>query len=185
MLLAGGSALGLSLEMFAEAQAKEARFLTAAQFTILDDVAETIIPATDTPGARGAGVPQAFDALLLNWGSEQHRAEFVALLNDFDRLALSQEGSIFTALAPEKKTAFLERYEIATFPKQWSYNAILIGGAKPSSDPPYVKFKELVVTLYYLSEVGATQELRYEHDPGVWDPAMEVTPETRAWAAPV
>lgn len=182
--LAGGSALGLSWEAFAEARTGQTRFFTPAQFAILDAVTDAMIPATDTPGARGAGVPQSIDALMLNWASKPSRTSFVALLKDFDRTALAQEGKAFLALALGQRTAFLARYDSVNLPQKRAYNAIAIGGAKSPPDPPYVRFKEIVATVYYLSEVGATQELRYEHDPGVFDPAMKVTPETRAWAIP-
>jgi hypothetical protein len=49
-------------------------------------------------------------------------------------------------------------------------------------DPAYVKFKELVLTLYYLSEAGATKELRYELIPGKWEPWIEISPDAPAWA---
>jgi Gluconate 2-dehydrogenase subunit 3 len=49
----------------------------------------------------------------------------------------------------------------------------------PVADPAYQKLKELIVTLYYISEPALTQELRYEHSPGEWKPSVPVTPETR------
>ena len=42
--------------------------------------------------------------------------------------------------------------------------------------------KELVLTLYYLSEMGATKELRYELIPGKWEPWTEISPDAPAWA---
>ena len=54
--------------------------------------------------------------------------------------------------------------------------------AQMTADPVYRRFKELVLTLYYLSQPGATRELRYEHVPGKWEPSIEVGPDTRAWA---
>lgn len=36
---------------------------------------------------------------------------------------------------------------------------------------------------YYYSQVGATQELRYELVPGAWEPSVPITAATRAWAA--
>jgi hypothetical protein len=38
------------------------------------------------------------------------------------------------------------------------------------------------MTAYYLSEVGATQELRYELVPGSFQGGIPVGPDTRAWA---
>ena len=49
------------------------------------------------------------------------------------------------------------------------------------SDPAYAKLKELIVVLYYYSEPALTQELRYEHAPGQWQPSIPVTPQTRPW----
>lgn len=51
----------------------------------------------------------------------------------------------------------------------------------PVADPDYAKLKELVVVLYYYSEPALTQELRYEHAPGAWEPSIPLTPETRPW----
>ena len=53
------------------------------------------------------------------------------------------------------------------------------------ADPAYRKFKNLILSLYYISEPGATQELRYEHVPGAWEPNNPVTLDTRAWAIDV
>lgn len=49
----------------------------------------------------------------------------------------------------------------------------------PVTDPDYAKLKELIVTLYYISEPALTQELAYEHAPGAWQPSVPITPETR------
>jgi gluconate 2-dehydrogenase gamma chain len=51
-----------------------------------------------------------------------------------------------------------------------------------TGNEPYRKLKELVLTAYYWSEAGATQELRYELAPGVWEPRVPVTSATRTWA---
>ena len=44
------------------------------------------------------------------------------------------------------------------------------------------KLKELILIAYYWSEIGATQELRYELAPGVWEAKVPIGPDTRAWA---
>ncbi|HEV2596367.1 MAG TPA: gluconate 2-dehydrogenase subunit 3 family protein [Sphingomicrobium sp.] len=47
---------------------------------------------------------------------------------------------------------------------------------------PYIRLKDLVLTTYYLSEPGATKELRYELIPGVWEASMPLGSDRRAWA---
>ena len=57
----------------------------------------------------------------------------------------------------------------------------LMGGGAAVAEPGYAKLKELIVVLYYYSEPALTQELRYEHAPGEWQPSIPVTPQTRPW----
>ena len=58
----------------------------------------------------------------------------------------------------------------------------------PADDPVaalaghYIRLKDLVLTAYYLSEPGATRELRYELIPGVWEASMPLGNDRRAWA---
>src|SRR5688572_23899183 len=57
ILLAGGVGLGsASFELLARTKAT-ARFFSAAHYELLQEVADIIIPRTDTPGAVDAGVP--------------------------------------------------------------------------------------------------------------------------------
>lgn len=45
---------------------------------------------------------------------------------------------------------------------------------------PWRTIKTLILTGYYTSQAGGSQELRYEPVPGRWEPDLPVTPETRA-----
>lgn len=166
ILLVGGSLAGLPEELLAQAPAAE-RFFTAAQFATLAETADTIIPRTDTPGAKDAGVPEALDALMTNWASDERKRQFRELIDDIDRRAFAAGGKSLTGLPPAQRLELIRAYD---FEKM---------GA---SDPVYGKFKELVLTLYYLSEPGATKELRYELIPGKFEPWTEMAPDARAWA---
>ena len=141
--------------------AKAPRFFTSAQMAVLSEVADIIIPRTDTPGAKDAGVPQAFDSLMHDWASAQHQAEYRSVVDEFG-------GAGLMKLKPADRLALVTKMDAAKI-AAW--------------DPAYVGFKELVMTLYYLSEPGATKELRYELVPGSWDAWTLVKPDTRAWAA--
>lgn len=155
MLLVGGGAVATPLELFADS-GPQARFFGAAQYSLLEVVADIIVPRTDTPGAIDAGVPAAFDALMKNWASRERQEQFRALLAEIDQ-ATRDRGS--------------RRAE-----------AVVAFDKSKIDDRIYRKFKELVLTLYCLSEAGATQELRYEHVPGRWEASVKMTPNTRTWA---
>jgi hypothetical protein len=158
VLLVGGSLAGLPDLAFAQASAE--RFFTPAQFALLAEYAEIMIPRTDTPGARDAGVPEAMDALMRNWASEQRQEDFRALIDEIG-------GAGLLSHPPAERLDFVRRFDADKLGK---------------GDRTYGRFRELVLTLYYLSEAGATKELRYELVPGKWEPATTIGTDTRAWA---
>jgi hypothetical protein len=157
ILLVGGSLAGVPSVSLAQGTA---RFFTAAQFAIMSEMAEIIMPRTGSPGAKDAGVPEVLDALMTNWASDQRQAQFRAL---FDEAG----GVGFMNLDDAGRVAFMRNFDAGKL-RVW--------------DPAYTKFKELVLTLYYLSEAGATKELRYELIPGKWEPWTEISPDAPAWA---
>lgn len=166
MLLVGASAAGIPGELLAQT-ASAKRFFAPANFAVLDEVAEIMIPRTDTPGARDAGVPVAFDAMMTNWASAERRRQFTALLEEIDKAGAAAGGRGLLSLAPAARIEAVRRFDADKL---------------AANDTVYRRFKELVLTLYYLSEPGATQELRYELVPGKWDGFTTIGPDTRAWA---
>jgi hypothetical protein len=160
--LVGGSLAGLPATLLAQAPGGRPGFFTPAQFAILDAVSEIIIPRTDTPGAHDAGVAAFIDTMMARWASPAHKLQYAALIDDIDR----QAGGLLALAAPARIEA-VRAYDAAAF----------AGG-----NDIYRKLKELVLTAYYLSEAGATQELRYELAPGIWEPRVAMTPATRTWA---
>ncbi len=51
-------------------------------------------------------------------------------------------------------------------------------------DNGYQRLKGLIVSLYYVSEIGMTQELVYEHVPGKWEPSLKLSDGMRPFASP-
>jgi len=157
ILLVGGT-LASGIAVPALAATETARFFTPDEFRVVAEFAEIVIPRTDTPGAKDAGVPEALDGLMANWASESRKAEFRSLVG---RIAAA--GVVTPGAPPQIDLA--RRFD----------------AAQMAADPVYRRFKELVLTLYYMSEAGATRELRYQHTPGKWEASIPVGPDTRAW----
>lgn len=166
VLLVGGAASTLPTDLWARDEAP--RFFDNERFAVLEAVCETLIPTTDTPGAVGAGVPTGIDALMRHWASAQRRQQFTSLLDAINDAATAQAGAGLPLLAPPQQLEVVSRFD----------------AERIRTDSVYAKFKELVVRLYYLSEVGATQELRYDPVPGRWEPAVKINADTRSWADP-
>lgn len=62
-------------------------FLDPADMTLLREIAETMIPTTDTPGATDAGVPEFIDGLMIDWAGEGARAQLRRAISDYRALA--------------------------------------------------------------------------------------------------
>lgn len=163
ILLVGGSLVGGSLAS-CSAREPEGPFFDPESFALLDAVCETIIPQTDTPGASAAGVPKFIEGMMTEWASDETRGLFRKAIAAVDDRARGETGKRFTQLTPEMRTSLLTAHD-ANGGDDWTV------------------LRRLTLMGYYLSEPGATQELRYELVPGEWDPALPVTPDTRAWAA--
>lgn len=161
VLLVGGAAIVGPIALVAEARP---RFFSSMQYALLEETADLIIPRTDTPGARDAGVPAALDALMATWASRERQQQFRLLLDQIGASA-REHGDALLTLESARRAKVLVAFDKSR-----------------ATDTIYRKFKEVVLTLYYLSETGATQELRYEHTPGKWEPSLKMTSDTRAWA---
>jgi len=133
------------------------RALTAAQAELVATLAEHIIPATDTPGARAARVDAFIDALLADVFTADERERFVAALADVDARARAAAGAPFVQAAAAHRIALLEALE----------REARAGGDAATPFFPWIK--ELTLVGYYTSEIGATQELRYLHVAGRYD----------------
>lgn len=137
--------------------------VSADQARTLDAVAETIIPATTTPGARAAGVPQFVDRAIGTWCTPADAATLKAGLDQIDADAKAAGGASFAALAPAQQQALLARYD-------------------SDGKSFWRQLKELVTAGYFTSEPGATIALRYDPVPGDYRGCVPLKEIGRGWA---
>lgn len=161
-----GGAAGLSRLLRNEpADTAGGPVLSARQFSLLEAITDVIIPATDTPGALAAGVPALLRDMLASWASPESRAGIAGVLEQFDKQAWARFGTAFVELQPERRHELVRSLDEDLMAHQ---------------DPAYSKFKFLVLLGYYHSEIGATQELRYELIPGAWRSCVPLSEIGRA-----
>ena len=151
------------------------RALTAAQLEQVAVIAERIIPTTDTPGARAAGVHRFIDVMLAEYYDGAERTRFVAGLADVDVRAARAHGRSFVRCSAAQQSALLAQLDHESL------------GADRAAEPRDVhaffrRMKELTVLGYYSSQPGATQELRYEAVPGRFDGCVPLARVGRAWS---
>lgn len=137
---------------------------SSAEEKDIEALAEAIIPETNTPGAIAAGVP-AFILLALNdLISPAARKEFLQGLSNFGDDCKVKFGTSFSDLNPEQQHTILDTY----FVKRDSF---------------IMEMKRWVLTGYFTSEIGITENLFYHPIPGKFDHCIDVNQQSRANAS--
>ncbi len=147
-----------------------------ADIALLDEIGETIIPATAIPGARAAGIG-AFIAMMIADcyaapAQAAVRAGLARLPADYE----ARHGEKFIGGRPENRTEFLNALDA----EQREYTSDVrrkTEGLQPADDddddgapPHYFRvLRELTLLGYFTSEIGQTKALRYLEVPGRYD----------------
>src|SRR6202790_4352673 len=107
-ILGAGAVLPvLSPEAFAffqEAQPAKSyalRTLNPHQNETVVAMIDQIIPATETPGAKGARVNEFIDVILTEWATDEERVSFLKGLADVDKESTELYGKNFVEATPE------------------------------------------------------------------------------------
>ncbi|HJQ21078.1 MAG TPA: gluconate 2-dehydrogenase subunit 3 family protein [Gemmatimonadaceae bacterium] len=69
------------------------RTLNTAQQAIVSEIADLIIPRTDTPSATDVKVPEFIDLILTEWATDEERAKFLAGLDQIDARSVAWVAS--------------------------------------------------------------------------------------------
>jgi len=126
---------------------------------IVTQVADIIIPKTDTPGAKDVGVPQFIDTMLKDCYTKEDQDHFLNGLKAFAEGAQKDLGDAFVDLEPEKKIEYVSKVHNAALEEQKT--------VQPAPKRPFIlMMKELTMLGYFTSEPGATQVLQYVAVPG-------------------
>lgn len=145
------------------------RALTREQGDLVAAIADQIIPRTDTPGARDAGVHRFIDTMLAEYYSPEERSAFLAGLAAVDASARSASGRSFLRLSTSAQRDILTPFDAEAY----------AGATRPSF---FRTMKELTLLGYYTSEAGATRELKYARVPGRFDGCVPFSTVGRAWS---
>jgi glucoside 3-dehydrogenase (cytochrome c) hitch-hiker subunit len=175
-LLALGGAAVLADPLLAAGRTLHARLGSGQVLKVLDphqnatvvNIAEMIIPATDTPGATAAKVNEFVDLALGEWFDADERKRFLDGLAEVDARSNKRFGKDFTACTPEQQAEMLQLLdaEVAALrdaDKQGTHRE-----ASPSQTF-FGNMKRVTLLAYFTSEVGQTEELHNPIIPGRYD----------------
>ena len=177
--LIGGSGLLEACERAqrnaASAQAGAGTF-TAQDIALLDEVADTILPETKTPGAKAAHVGAFMALMVTDTYDEGDQAIFRDGMRKLDAACQAIHRTSFMEATPPQRLALLEQLDR----EQKTYM-----NARRGDDTPAHYFrmmKELALLGYFTSEIGYTKAMRYAETPGRFDPCVPYTPGEPTWA---
>ena len=177
-LVLGGTVIGGAafLQGCKSSDNKAAGFsLTKEQIAFLDEVAETIIPTTDTPGAKAAKVGEFMNVMVTDCYEAKDQKIFTEGIAQIDEAAKHRYSKGFMDITPEQRTSLLNQVN----KELKAYN-----DSKKDTDPNHYfgMMKQLTLLGYFSSEVGATKALRYVAVPGKYEGCIPYAKGDRAWA---
>lgn len=149
--------------------------LTGTDVALLDEVADTMLPETATPGAKAAGVGPFIGVMVADGYSPNEQQIFLEGLETLERECIAQHGRAFLEATSAERLALVQRLDR----EQYDY---MRARAEGSPAHYFRMIKELTLLGYFTSEVGYTQAMRYVESPGRWDPCVPHAPGDKIWA---
>ncbi|MGH8123885.1 MAG: gluconate 2-dehydrogenase subunit 3 family protein [Rudaea sp.] len=203
--LVGGDRLLAAYEKAALPLAGTVGEFSIADIAFLDEVAETILPQTKTPGAKAAKTG-AFMALMVTdsyYPNEQN--VFREGMRKVDAATRTANKVSFMVATPQQRLAVLtvldheqkrvmdareaverKRKGLAPLPAdrtKASEPAVSAADANPDAPAHYFRMmKQLALLGYFTSEIGCTKAQRYIETPSRFDPCVPYAPGEPAWA---
>lgn len=150
------------LDNLPEDYSKGIGLFNKAQIKLLNEIAETIIPATDTPGAKEAKVGQFIAVIVSDCYEPDDQQRFLKGLETLESESMKRNGKKFMKSSAMLRTDLLNELdaEQKTFQKS---------KAKETPSHYFRVIKDLVVWGYFTSEIGATKVLRFVEFPGKYE----------------
>ena len=207
----GGNSLLAAVEKAGGAVQPAPGKFSAQDVAYLDEIAETILPATKTPGAKAAKTGAFMALMVTDCYSPAEQKVFFDGMRKVDEAMRKANNVSFMTATPEQRLAVLttldhEQKRVmdareAAERKRKGLSPVVGGDATEamaenvpggqvavdSADRQPAHYfrmmKELALLGFFTSKVGCTEVQRYVEAPGRFDPCIPYTPGQPAWAA--
>lgn len=137
--------------------------VSADQEKLISELADVIIPTTDTPGAKAAGVEKFIIRIIRDCHLREDQQAFHDGLARFETSNKKNLGDTFLNLSPEKRVEAVKRLS-------------------KENKGLFLQMRALTVTGYFTSEIGATKAMEYLPIPGRFEGTVPMKPGQKAWA---
>ena len=166
--------------------------LSAEDIALLNEVGDTIIPVTNTPGAKAAKVGEFMNVYVSDcYRADQQRAFTDGLVElnktckkqfskGFMELSAAERAQILTALEPAAKDYNEQIKKKEQIDRDAARQAVKEFVGAPMHY--YSMIKQLTLLGYFTSEIGMKEALRFLPVPGKYDGAFPYKKGDKAWA---
>jgi hypothetical protein len=211
IVFVGGNTLLAAVEKAGTAVEQAPGKFSAQDVAYLDEIAETILPATKTPGAKAAKTGAFMALMVTDCYSPAEQKVFFDGMRKVDEAMRKAHNVSFMAATPEQRLAVLttldhEQKRVmdareAADRKKKGLSPVVAGDAaeakaenvpgtpvaadtaSPQPAHYFRMMKELALLGFFTSKIGCTEVLRYVEAPGRFDPCIPYTPGAPAWAS--
>ncbi len=200
-LLTGGAVIGGELFLAGcKTGPKTAADFSAANISLLDEVAETIIPATSTPGAKAAKVGEFMKIMVTDCYTQRQQDTFMSGIVELEKASEKMHSKSFMECDAEQRKALLislekEAKEFNT-KRDEADKPLREENKKKNEGLPwkdhtefegapshyYTMMKQLTLTGFFTSKTGMTETLRHVPIPGKYDGNLAYNKGDKAWA---
>jgi hypothetical protein len=180
ILLAGGAtAAGFAgYEWYELVKAPDKDYIFSRK-SLLAELAETIIPATDTPGAKEAGAVEYILQILNVCTDTKALNRFADGLRDLEAYTQKKFNRPFTDCSENEKLSVLSYFSENTGTGIKLLDKIK---TKVTGKTFFETLKSYTVQGYCISEKGASLGMRYIAVPGKYLSCIPLEPDQKAWA---
>lgn len=191
VVISSGTMLGLlqSCKATEPKLAWKPESLKSSEAATIADIADIILPKTETPGAADVSVPQFIDLLFKDVFSDADTAKFVKGLQLFNKRCKAEIGSVIYEAEQPAKQAFVEKLYALSEAKTAETLEMV---RKPENEIEdlenyhlwsfLVTMRELTIKTYFTSEYIGEEVLSYDPVPGVNIPCMPVEEVGNVWS---
>ena len=175
-LLLGGTIVGGNafLTGCKSTTGSEAKFSTD-DIAYLDEIANTILPDTATPGAKAAMVGQFITVMINDCYEQKDQKIFHDGMNTLNDLSKKTYDNSFMKISQQQRHDLLVKLDKEQ--KEYMKNK------KPEASSHYFRMmKELTMLGYFTSEIGCTKARRYVETPGKFEGTIDYKKGDKAFA---
>lgn len=160
-----GATLSLPVQaaLRGEITAEDPLKFSPGQQKLIADLAEVILPATDTPGAKAAGVDQFIGYVIGHCTVPAQQELFQKGLQQTDAFSQTAYGKPFSELDGTQRTEIVRQLT-------------------QREKPFFLNLRELTIVGFFTSELGATKVAEYLPIPGRFQGDIPLKPGQKVWA---